>query len=188
MSGAVETVETFFQSFIPKLLLGWRHGGHIQLQCGRGQQKRGYKVWENVDDHPVWEWLYWAGTSLCGSGCTGLVPHCGEWLYWASTPLLLKGHGMYVQIMRYFIECYGQRSRPEEQLVQIARLLILPMVNAGFDADEKIVDEEMLALVVSSMFDPPEDLAGTPHPTCLPPCLLMMRTFLHVRHLRSLWC
>ena len=69
-------------------------------------------------------------------------------------------HVVDLQILRYFIQSYRERSRSEEQLVQIARLLVLPMVEAGFDANEVIIDKEAMALVVSSMFDPLQELAG----------------------------
>ena len=44
--------------------------------------------------------------------------------------------------------------------MQAASLLVMPMLEAGFEAGEDIVDDEALQIMVLNMFDPPEDLAS----------------------------
>lgn len=51
--------------------------------------------------------------------------------------------------------------------MQAASLLVMPMLEAGFEAGEDIVDEEALQIMVLNMFDPPEDLASA-QPLCPP--------------------
>ncbi len=58
-----------------------------------------------------------------------------------------------MQILYEFLDAFQKQSRPVEQLVQAASLLILPMLEAGYDAGENIVDEESLTTMVNSMFD-----------------------------------
>ena len=58
-----------------------------------------------------------------------------------------------MQILHEFLDAFQKQSRPVEQLVQAASLLILPMLETGYDAGEHIVDEESLTTMVNSMFD-----------------------------------
>ena len=58
-----------------------------------------------------------------------------------------------MQILHEFLDAFQKQSRPVEQLVQAASLLILPMLEAGYDAGEHIVDEESLTTMVNTMFD-----------------------------------
>ena len=58
-----------------------------------------------------------------------------------------------MQILREFLDAFQKQSRPVEQLVQAASMLILPMLEAGYDAGEHIVDEESLTTMVNTMFD-----------------------------------
>ena len=62
------------------------------------------------------------------------------------------------------MDAFRARSRPQEQLVQAARVLVRPMLEAGYAAGEAVVDTAMLADMVASMFDAPEELAGTECP------------------------
>ena len=64
------------------------------------------------------------------------------------------------QILRHFLEAFRTQSRPQEQLVQAASLLVMPMLEAGYEAGEDIVDEEALQVMVTNMFDPPDELAS----------------------------
>ncbi len=75
---------------------------------------------------------------------------------------------MRAQILRHFLEVFQQQSRPQEQLVQAASLLVLPMLEAGYEAGEAIVDDDALTTMVTIMFDPPDDLASahrSPYPS-----------------------
>ncbi|EIE23491.1 hypothetical protein COCSUDRAFT_65942 [Coccomyxa subellipsoidea C-169] len=63
-------------------------------------------------------------------------------------------------ILRHFLEVFQQQSRPQEQLVQAASLLVLPMLEAGYEAGKAIVDDDALTTMVTIMFDPPDDLAS----------------------------
>lgn len=65
-----------------------------------------------------------------------------------------------MQVLRHFLEAFRQRSRPQEQLVHAARLLILPMLEQGFASNQAIVEADMLNTMVADMFDPPDDLAS----------------------------
>ena len=58
-----------------------------------------------------------------------------------------------MQILSEFLDAFQKQSRPVEQLVQAASLLILPMLEAGYDAGENVVDEESLTTMVNTMFD-----------------------------------
>ena len=69
-------------------------------------------------------------------------------------------HGGCAQILRHFLEVFQGQSRPQEQLVQAASLLVLPMLEAGYEAGEAIVDDDALTTMVTIMFDPPDDLAS----------------------------
>ena len=62
-------------------------------------------------------------------------------------------HACAMQILHEFLDAFQKQSRPVEQLVQAASLLILPMLETGYDAGEHIVDEESLTTMVNSMFD-----------------------------------
>lgn len=68
------------------------------------------------------------------------------------------------QILRHFLEVFQGQSRPQEQLVQAASLLVLPMLEAGYEAGEAIVDDDALTTMVTIMFDPPDDLASAHQP------------------------
>jgi hypothetical protein len=74
-----------------------------------------------------------------------------------------------LQILRHFLDAFQAQSRPQEQLVQAASLLVMPMLEAGFEAGEDIVDDEALQIMVLNMFDPPEDLASARPPPFLRP-------------------
>ena len=67
-------------------------------------------------------------------------------------PLLLS-FASGLQILSEFLDAFQKQSRPVEQLVQAASLLILPMLEAGYDAGENVVDEESLTTMVNTMFD-----------------------------------
>jgi hypothetical protein len=77
---------------------------------------------------------------------------------------------LYAQILRHFLEAFRAQSRPQEQLVQAASLLVMPMLEAGYEAGEDIVEEEALQIMVTNMFDPPDELASARAPS--PPPLL----------------
>ncbi|BDA47386.1 probable transcription-associated protein 1 [Coccomyxa sp. Obi] len=64
------------------------------------------------------------------------------------------------QILRHFLEVFQAQSRPQDQLVQAASLLVLPMLEAGYEAGQAIVDDDALTTMVTIMFDPPDDLAS----------------------------
>lgn len=57
--------------------------------------------------------------------------------------------------------------------MQAASLLVLPMLEAGYEAGEAIVDDEALTTMVTTMFDPPDDLASAP----LSPAMLIALLF-----------
>ena len=44
--------------------------------------------------------------------------------------------------------------------MQAASLLVMPMLEAGYEAGEDIVDEAALQVMVTNMFDPPDELAS----------------------------
>ena len=67
-----------------------------------------------------------------------------------------------MQILYEFLDAFQKQSRPVEQLVQAASLLILPMLEAGYDAGENIVDEESLTTMVNSMFDQQDGASSMP--------------------------
>ena len=80
---------------------------------------------------------------------------------------------MLTQILYEFLDAFQKQSRPVEQLVQAASLLILPMLEAGYDAGENIVDEESLTTIVNSMFDQQDGASSMP--------MLLTRRFVSVR-------
>jgi hypothetical protein len=69
--------------------------------------------------------------------------------------------------LRFFLKAFREQSRPQEQLIQAASLLILPMLEAGYAAGQVIVDDEDLSIMVTDIFDPPDELAS-PFPSQLP--------------------
>ena len=64
------------------------------------------------------------------------------------------------QVVRFLLEAFRTASRPKEELVQAVRLLVLPMLEASYDAGQAVVDDAMLQAMVTDMFDPPDELAG----------------------------
>ena len=74
-----------------------------------------------------------------------------------------------LQILSEFLDAFQKQSRPVEQLVQAASLLILPMLEAGYDAGENVVDEESLTTMVNTMFDQQDGASSAC--TLLIPCL-----------------
>lgn len=75
---------------------------------------------------------------------------------------LLSSRTLQVQILYEFLDAFQKQSRPVEQLVQAASLLILPMLEAGYDAGENIVDEESLTIMVNTMFDQQDGASSAP--------------------------
>ena len=62
--------------------------------------------------------------------------------------------------MRFLLDAFRAATRPPEELVQAVRLLVLPMLEASYDAGQAVVDEHMLQAMVTDMFDPPDELVG----------------------------
>ncbi len=81
-----------------------------------------------------------------------------------------------LQILRHFLEVFQAQSRPQDQLVQAASLLVLPMLEAGYEAGQAIVDDDALTTMVTIMFDPPDDLASAPR------LILLACLSLHLLH------
>lgn len=83
---------------------------------------------------------------------------------------------MYVyQVLTFFLDAFREQSRPQDQLIQAASLLILPMLEAGYAAGQVIVDDDALNVMVTNIFDPPDDLASEPcpFPTSMPRTTLL---------------
>ena len=65
-------------------------------------------------------------------------------------------------MVRFLLDAFRAATRPQEELVQAVRLLVLPMLEASYDAGQAVVDEHMLQAMVTDMFDPPDELVGAP--------------------------
>ena len=65
-------------------------------------------------------------------------------------------------MVRFLLEAFRAATRPQEELVQAVRLLVLPMLEASYDAGQAVVDEQMLQAIITDMFDPPDELVGAP--------------------------
>jgi len=74
--------------------------------------------------------------------------------------------GRRAPVVRCLLDAFRAASRPQEELVQAVRLLVLPMLEASYAAGQAVVDEAMLQAMVADMFDPPDELAGARPPGC----------------------
>jgi len=75
-----------------------------------------------------------------------------------------RGAAARAQVVRFLLDAFRAASRPQEELVQAVRLLVLPMLEASYAAGQAVVDEAMLQAMVADMFDPPDELAGARPP------------------------
>lgn len=67
----------------------------------------------------------------------------------------------------HFLDAYAQVETPQysqQQLVSAAKLIIRPMLERSFDAEEKLLNQEILGSMVKHIFDAPEDISGAPAP------------------------
>ena len=68
--------------------------------------------------------------------------------------------GSALQVLLYFLDAYvgnTEISYPEEQLIVAARLLIKPLLERTFQKETPPVNDEILQLIVTRLFENPEN-------------------------------